>query len=383
MIDLTIYGALALGRIGLQITTAHVERNKTYRWRGRYARAAIIVATFNEDEELFEKSIASLVLQSYPCEVIIIDDGSDNAGRLQKICKRWGAKYTLKENAGKREAMHLGFSLMHPATKYVLTADSDTIWHKDAALEMVKVLRSNPKIGGVTGFVDTYNKDVNWLTKIQNLRYWQAFNAERASQSLFGNITCISGPMGGYKREVIEAIKDKFISQTFLGSKCTFGDDRHLTNLVLGLGYKVKYSKAVCWTDTPTQFKVWLKQQTRWSKSYWRELLWQTKAIPKHGLFFFVDYLLNLAMPFLLGFGLVITVSALQGRALLLYALTIVLMSLVRIIDPVLTTKRPEFIWFLGYGFLSLIFLLPVKLYALATINDVRWGTRKLKEAIV
>lgn len=65
-----------------------------------------------------------------------------------------------------------------------------------------------------------------------------------------------------------------WILQSFLGKETTFGDDRHLTNRILSLGNWTGYLHlAKCESDTPAGFVRWVKQQTRWSKSFFREAL--------------------------------------------------------------------------------------------------------------
>ena len=121
---------------------------------------------------------------------------------------------------------------------------------------------------------------------------------ERAAQGYFGAVTCVSGPLGGYRRDIIDQIKDRFINQVFLGRVCTFGDDRHLTNLVLGLGYQVAYCRAQAWTEVPTRLRPYLRQQLRWNRSFWRESLWTIRALPMHGPWLTIDCLLTVLLPF-------------------------------------------------------------------------------------
>ena len=59
----------------------------------------------------------------------------------------------------------------------------------------------------------------------------------------------------------------------FLGVESTFGDDRSLTNCVLR-EWKVRYEeKAVSHTIVPETFQQFMKQQTRWKRSWTRESL--------------------------------------------------------------------------------------------------------------
>ncbi len=88
-------------------------------------------------------------------------------------------------------------------------------------------------------------------------------------------VTCLSGVLSIYRREFIDGVKDRYISQMFGGKPCTFGDDRHLTNLVLWAGFETRAATdALCWTRCPTGIRIWMRQQLRWSKSACREFIW-------------------------------------------------------------------------------------------------------------
>jgi cellulose synthase/poly-beta-1,6-N-acetylglucosamine synthase-like glycosyltransferase len=376
----SLYGVLSVSRIVFQSVAAAIVRRKKYRPKGA-GMASIIVAAFNEDPEVFRASIESLKAQDYPSlEIIVIDDGSDNARALKAICRELEIGYLYQQNAGKREAMYRAFAHLSPLSQYVLTADSDTVWAPSAARELVATLQSDARMGAVTGFVDTLNPSDNFLTRLLSLRYYMAFQHERAAQSLFGAVTCVSGPLGGYKRHLVEAIKDDFISQTFLGKRCTFGDDRHLTNLVLRKGYQVKYSNAVCYTAVPRGFGEYLKQQQRWGKSHWREMLWQFGALPKHSLYLAYDWVTTLLLPMLLVASLVYYgwAAVAHGAWYLAYVfLMILVMSLLRTILPLVETRRAVFLLFPVYSVMHLFVLLPLKFVSLATVLHGTWGTRQ------
>lgn len=376
---MSLYGAISVGRIALQVFAAAMVKNKKYPAFFEPLNATVIVAVYNENKEAFAKCLQSLKAQTYPIQVIVVDDGSDNSAELSQVCQAYNVHYERIAHAGKREAMYHGFNILDANTQVVMTSDSDTEWDRHAATLLVQELANNPKVGATTGLVDTSNTNTNFLTRLIHLRYFMAFEQERAAQSFFGAVTCVSGPLGAYRREVIDRIKDAFVSQKFLGKKCTFGDDRHLTNLVLGLGYKVTYSKAVAYTESPTTLKQYIKQQARWGKSHWREMLWQLKALPKQHIFLAWDWGVSLLLPFLLTASIVHYVYLAftdSPRYLGLLAATVVLMSMLRIAEPMRQTKDPMFFLFVLYSFFHLFVLLPLKFYSLATVNITGWGTR-------
>lgn len=65
-----------------------------------------------------------------------------------------------------------------------------------ALLELVRVLDDDPRVGAVGGDVRILNPLDSWVSFLSSLRYWVAFNVERACQSYFHCVSCISGPLG-------------------------------------------------------------------------------------------------------------------------------------------------------------------------------------------
>lgn len=379
---LSVYGAVAVSRIGLQVVTSARERKRIVP-TSIYPNATLIVATYNEPIGVFIKAMSSLKQLDYPdLEVIVVDDGSNNAHQIRQVTERAGFTYLYQDNAGKREAMYHGLSHARPGSEVILFSDSDTVWDRLAAKHLVDTLMADKATGAVTGEVAVLNDNDNLMTRIIGMRYHMAFAYERASQSYFKTVTCISGPLGAYKRHVIETIKEDFISQTFMGKACTYGDDRHLTNLVLIQGYKVRYAaKAKCYTQAPTEFIALLKQQSRWGKSYWREILWQAKALKRHGLYLWYDFIVTAILPFLLIGSVVQHIAqAVLGSPAMLISLfiTIGLMSFIRVLDPMIRKREIWYLAFVLYAFIYFLVLLPVKMFALFTMTTGKWGSRNL-----
>ena len=47
-------------------------------------------------------------------------------------------------------------------------------------------------------------------------------------------------PPGLYRNNLLQQFLEAWYNQKFLGTHCTFGDDRHLTNRMLSMGYATK-----------------------------------------------------------------------------------------------------------------------------------------------
>jgi hyaluronan synthase len=108
----------------------------------------------------------------------------------------------------------------------IVSTDSDTKFDPRAVLELERALHWFPSIGAAAGDVRIWNTTDSALSFMSSLRYWMAFNIERAAQSFNRAVTCVSGPMGIYRGSILKLILDDWVTQRFLGMECTYGDDR-------------------------------------------------------------------------------------------------------------------------------------------------------------
>jgi hyaluronan synthase len=95
----------------------------------------------------------------------------------------------------------------------------------------------------------------------------------KAAESVFDTVTCLSGPLSCYRKEIVLENMEAWINQKFLGHKATFGDDRSMTNFVLRKHRTGYQDTAVTYTMVPNNHRVFLRQQMRWKRSWIRESL--------------------------------------------------------------------------------------------------------------
>jgi hyaluronan synthase/N-acetylglucosaminyltransferase len=379
-----IYLFLIVWRLANQVLFAYLNylEYKKIKKSEEIKKTSIIYPIYNEDPEIFKKVAKSAISTiDINNEIIFVDDGSENITELLPIyqtLQEFGCKVFLTENKGKRMAQYKGFC--EASNEIIITVDSDTIINREG-VENIQKLFQDPYVGCVTGDVRVSNWNENLLTRLTSMRYWSAFHIERAAQSYADAMMCASGPFSAYRKDIINNIKNKYTAQNFLGQKCTYGDDRHLTNLVLSKGYKTKFAPdAVAHTFVPATLTTFLNQQTRWSKSFYRESLWTTKFwknIPRYSLFdtliqppIFLFFILSAA----LNVGLFLV--TLDFRFLVIYLLSILLSGFIRVWYAILFTRDISFILFVLYGYFHLFILAPFRFKALLTINNNGWGTR-------
>ncbi|KAG1474483.1 hypothetical protein G6F56_000336 [Rhizopus delemar] len=283
----------------------------------------------------------------------------------------------LQPHRGKRHAMYTAFRvLMAAGCEAVMSTDSDTRFDPQAMIEMEKALHWFPKIGAAAGDVRIWNSTDGLLSFMSSLRYWMAFNIERAAQSFNRCVTCVSGPMGIYRSHVLKEILDDWISQSFLGMECTYGDDRHLTNQTLLKGYRVVYTHlAFCETETPTAFLRWFKQQTRWSKSFYRELFWNARSLHKHSPWMAAELFYQGIYPFVLLFSIFQILFSKTPLILIVWLISLGAIACIKTIYSTIIACSLRFLAFPLYSLYYLFGLVPAKLWAIISLWDVGWGT--------
>ncbi len=282
----------------------------------------IIIPAFNE-EQWIHRTITTCVDQDYPIdklEIIVVDDCSTdetfrNAQLTIQELARDGERFQIAErlqlirlaqNSGKREALVAGVE--KAKHELIVFVDSDSFLEPNAIRNIVQPFQ-DPKMGGVSGRTEVENKYTNTMTKLQTVRYYIAFRIMKAAESYFDVVTCLSGPLSCYRKDLIEKHQEAWLKQQFLGHPATFGDDRSMTNYILKTHRTAYQDAAICSTIVPSQFNVFLKQQMRWKRSWLREslraLTFMWKKEPLMFLFFIVGLIVPIAAPIVVVYNLI------------------------------------------------------------------------------
>ncbi|GAA0964056.1 hypothetical protein [Actinocorallia libanotica] len=251
---------------------------------------------------------------------------------------------------------------------------------------------ADEKVTGATGMVLAYNYKVNVLTRLIELRYANAFLYERAAYSMLKSVLCCCGSLAAYRGWVVHKYLDDFRTQMFLGQPAGVGDDRRLTNYCLMEGQVLIQTSAIAETAVPERMNHYLRQQSRWNRSFFRETLWCLKTFPlrRPMAFFlsFVEIATWLVFTCTLLYSLVVF-PILHGRFLLAqYAIMIVCFGYLRSVRyPDLPRPGLNLLQKLGiflmaplYGLMHILLLLPIRVWSLMTLQTSSWGTRKQVE---
>ncbi|HEX5616491.1 MAG TPA: glycosyltransferase [Acidimicrobiia bacterium] len=366
-----------LGRFFLSLAYRPVRRGN------RRPTVSVIVPAFNEEAGI-AGTLRSCLSARYPhasLEVIAINDGSTDRtwDRILEVKRDHPELYAvhLGGNYGKRAAMAEG--IRRARGEILLFVDSDSYLARDAVEEIVKPFEDR-RVGAVVGHADVANDMTNWLTKMQQVRYYSAFRVIKGTESLLsGAVTCASGCCSAYRRDVLLTFLDEWEHQVFLGRPATFGDDRALTNRVLQ-GHRVVYqSTARSTTHVPESLSRFLRQQLRWKKSWLRESLQVVRYFwRKNPLAALLTYA-SILFPFLAPF--VVTRAVLNGfdgggNRLWFYLIGTYAMALLYSLYYALTRRTG--LWYHGMTFVAIYMSVLVfqTYWGIATMRDTRWGTR-------
>ena len=343
-----------------------------------------IVIPVHNEEQYIERTLKQVMESAYPADklqAIVVNDGSTD-GTLEAI-NRARKLYpelilvNFSESRGKRNAMAAGIKMA--TGEIVIFIDSDSFLEPEAIRNLTDRF-VDPEVASVTGHCDVENIWTNTLTRMQAVRYYVAFRVMKAAESIFDSVTCLSGPLAAYRRDVLLTVVDEWVTQTFLGKPATFGDDRSLTNSLLRRGYKVVYeSRARTTTIVPESYAGFMKQQIRWKRSWFRESLraavFMWRKQPLMSLSFYLGFLLPIVAPAIVARAL-IYVPVFQQASPLTYIFGVFLMS--ALMSSVYLFARRSRLWYYGVYFcffymFILVWQLP---WAILTFWKTEWGTR-------
>ncbi|XP_060703003.1 hyaluronan synthase 1-like [Hemiscyllium ocellatum] len=351
----------------------------TYVWEGNYHSRNFNRVIQNKEEDNNKRPYRDPVNLFYGESCI----GNPERLDVESLIRNKHFVCIMQKRGGKREVMYTAFKAIGNLVDYIQVCDSDTKLDSRATMELVKVLDSKENYGAVGGEVRVLNVTDSFVSFISSLCYWITFNIERACQSYFDCVSCISGPLGMYRNDVLQQLLEPWYNQRFLGIRCTFGDDRHLTNRVLSLGYSTKYTpKAWCYTETPAQYLRWLNQQIRWSKSFFIEWFYSSLWWHKQSLWMTYESVVMGMLPFFL---IVAIVKIFYHRCLwdiLWVLLSFHCIALVKAFNAACLNGGMVMMLISLYPIIYLSGLLPIKCFSLLTITNTSWGTSGRKEKV-
>jgi hyaluronan synthase len=350
---------------------------------------SVIMPALNE-EELIEKSIASIFNSSYPqdkLEVICINDGSTDLTYCYMLRAKqiYGDKLKVinfRENLGKRKALYVG--LKKSRGEIIVTVDTDSKIGRSAIRNVVIPLIKEEGTGAVAGRVAVLNEKENFLTRMLSVRYSISFNFGRAYQSVYGAVFCCPGALSAYRKNVLLRFIHEWVNQKFLKTPCTYGEDRALTTQILKAGYTTRFQSNACvYTKVPAGLAQMIRMYLRWTRSYIRESIVfakfmfskyreKNRIMPVFDFFF-----LNILHPFhIFSLGIIIYSFCVHPLFILRHVAFLVVSSFFLSLYYLRTNKSLSFLYGIPYALITAFCLWWIVPFAALSMRNQSWLTR-------
>ncbi|MBA3461409.1 MAG: glycosyltransferase [Deltaproteobacteria bacterium] len=343
-----------------------------------------VIPMFNEGAAIKE-TLQSILDSDYPSQkltIICIDDCStdDSYEQAREIAKKSGGRLRIirnRTNLGKRRSIIR--ATRESEGEIVVSVDSDVVVDADAIRQLIRRF-TDDKIAAVGGWVDVRNKQENWLTRMQVVKYWYSYYFMKNLEWGFKRVMCLSGCLTAYRRSVLIELEPVLENREVLGVPIKYGEDRFLTRQIVKAGYLTTMTlTARCRTFVPTTLSGYFSQQLRWRRSNIVDYAGGSSHVwrlnPILAIHFFSLFMLLLVYP-------VAVVRALIAfkffPALVLHIQAVVVFGL---IYRWYVRKLPKEERVGALAFIPLSFLMPVTYalltpLALFTLDTSNWETR-------
>jgi cellulose synthase/poly-beta-1,6-N-acetylglucosamine synthase-like glycosyltransferase len=341
---------------------------------------SVVVPSFREDPDVLERCLNSWLAQD-PTEVIVVLDVEDTVA-FARLTARCDDRLTVISFAheGKRSA--LGVGIREARGEVLILCDSDTMW-LSGLLSSVQMPFADPAVGAVSTRQNVYlptssvwRRVADWIIDLRYLDYVPA-------TSRAGAVVCVSGRTAAYRRAAVLPVLEHLEHEFFLGRRCIAGDDGRLTWLVLASGYTtVHQNSARAQSMFPSTFRAFCKQRVRWSRnSYrcyltaaWNGWLWKVPLVSQVTVLqiLFTPVTMFAAVYYVVASGF----SDHGWHALGLSLAWVLIGRAIRSMSHL--RRRPSDVLMLPLVAVVIAMVaLPIKTYALFTMNKQGWLTRR------
>jgi N-acetylglucosaminyltransferase len=339
---------------------------------------SVVVPCYREDPDIVVMCLRTWLAED-PTEVVIVVDTADIdvQARLAEVDDP-RLRVIVFRHEGKRSA--LGVGIRAAQSELVVLSDSDTLW-TPGLLANVQMPFIDPTVGGVGTQQNVYQRRTSVWRRIADwmvdLRYYDYVPAMGRK----GAVICLSGRTAAYRRSAILPVLPNLEHEFFLGRRCVAGDDGRLTWLVLASGYQTVHQRsAKALSMFPDTFRAFVKQRVRWSRNscrtyftaIWKGWVWKVPFVSK------VTVLQILLTPVTMGLALgylLLSRLELTTRGFAIAAAWLLVGRAIRSYSHL--RRHPLEIFLLPlYAVIVIMVALPIKGYALITMNKQGWLTR-------
>ena len=226
---------------------------------------AVIIPCFNEMHTI-EGTVKSALALDYPkdkLEVILVDDGSTDgtSAVMARFADNPQVKIITKENGGKHTALNAGIAATRAELVGCLDADS---FVEPDALKQVIACFDTPEVAATTAAMSVHEPQ-NLLQHMQNAEYIFGILLRHALSTVNG-LYVTPGPFSFYRRSVVNDLGG------FRKGHQT--EDLEMALRIQRAGFVIDNAPgARVYTKAPTNVFKLVKQRTRWTTGFLRNVL--------------------------------------------------------------------------------------------------------------
>jgi cellulose synthase/poly-beta-1,6-N-acetylglucosamine synthase-like glycosyltransferase len=232
---------------------------------------AVIVPCWNEAGTVGD-TCDSLLALDYPrekLEIILVDDGStdDTRSAMTHFAKHSQVRIIHKENGGKHTALNAGIAATN--AEIIGCLDADSFVDPDALREIVPCF-TGARVAAVTAAMSVHHPK-NLLQHMQYAEYIFGIAFRHAIASING-LYVTPGPFSFYRHDVIRELGGfRYGHQT---------EDMEMALRIQRAGYGIENApRARVYTKTPRTLVKLVKQRTRWTTGFLRNILGEYRGL--------------------------------------------------------------------------------------------------------
>jgi cellulose synthase/poly-beta-1,6-N-acetylglucosamine synthase-like glycosyltransferase len=349
-------------------------------------QVTVIVPMYNEGKGV-AGTILSILTQTYPREklrVIVVDDcSSDDSVRWARAAARSDPERVTilknQRNVGKR--LGILSAVRRSSDEFIVSVDSDVVLEPTAIGSLMKGF-ADPAVGAVGGRVRARNASENWITRLQAIKYYFAYEYFKNVELAFHSVLCLSGCLTAYRRSILIDLEAVLEHRNVLGVPIKYGEDRYLTRQVIKAGHETFMTQeANCWTFVPNTFRGYWSQQLRWRRSVLIDFLCGLSHSWKLHPLVTLSYASVFAM--LVGYPLLIAQSLADEMFFPLAMFHLLVLTVLGALYWAGTRKWPRNervhpLWFLPMAFVLPTVYLVLTPLAMFTLDSSSWETRNV-----
>ena len=238
---------------------------------GHVPTVAVIVPCWNEATTV-AATCESLLALDYPkdkLEIVLVDDGSTDAtpSAMARFADNPQIRILRKENGGKHTALNAGIAAT--TAEFIGCLDADSFVDPEALKEIIPCF-AREQVAAVTAAMSIH-KPTNLLQHMQNAEYTFGITLRHTLSSING-LYVTPGPFSFYRRSILEKVGEfRHGHQT---------EDMEMALRIQRAGYEIENApKARVYTTSPDTILKLIKQRTRWTTGFLRNVLGEYRGL--------------------------------------------------------------------------------------------------------